>query len=78
MLDEPSLGLSPDITSALFRQMQKIATERRLPLLVVEQKVREILAISHRAYSLKLGRVVYDGPSGLLAEDHDTLRKLFL
>ena len=47
-------------------------------MLVVEQKVREVLAISQRVYSLKLGRVAFSGDPENLQGDTDRLRQLFL
>jgi len=50
MLDEPSLGLSPNLASALFRNVSKINRETGVCILIVEQKVRELLEICNSIY----------------------------
>ena len=45
---------------------------------VYEQKVRQVLPISHRVYSLKLGRVAFAGQPSELIDNRDKLRELFL
>jgi len=77
MLDEPSLGLSPALVTTVFEKVREINRETDTTVLIVEQKVRAVLAIAHRAYGLRLGRVHVEGkPSDLL--DSDNLRRLFL
>ena len=78
LLDEPSLGLSPNLVASVFGRIAEIGRQTGVPMLVVEQKVREVLAISQRVYSLKLGRVAFRGPSGALRSDGGKLRDLFL
>jgi len=78
MLDEPSLGLSPNLITIVFRKISEISTETGVSILIVEQKVREVLDICDRVYSLKLGRVAFDGRPGELSGDTETLRNLFL
>jgi len=78
MLDEPSLGLSPGIVKDVFERIQTISRETGISILIVEQKVREVLAICKRVYSLKLGRIAFEGPPGKLIEDKSRLKDLFL
>ncbi len=78
LLDEPSLGLSPNLVVSVFGRIAEIGRQTGVAMLVVEQKVREVLAISQRVYSLKLGRVAFDGPSEDLKGDKGRLRDLFL
>jgi branched-chain amino acid transport system ATP-binding protein len=77
MLDEPSLGLSPNLVSAAFEKILEINKNTGMAVLIVEQKVREVLKISHRVYGLKLGGVEFAGlPEEMI---HDAqLRKVFL
>ena len=77
LLDEPSLGLSPPSVREAFRKLTEINQALGTAMLIVEQKVREALKICHRAYLLKMGRVVFAGPSSeLLAGDR--IREIFL
>jgi len=78
MLDEPSLGLSPNIVSHVFEKIREVNRTTRTSILIVEQKVREVLRIAERLYSLKLGRVFYDGRAQALREDNDLVKRLFL
>jgi branched-chain amino acid transport system ATP-binding protein len=69
LLDEPSLGLSPLIASELFNALERIARERRMSILLVEQNARRALRMASRAYLLSLGRIVGEGDSTSLAHD---------
>jgi branched-chain amino acid transport system ATP-binding protein len=67
LLDEPSLGLSPLITSEVFAAIRRINAEGTAVLLV-EQNVALAMAMAGRAYVLEEGRVVAEGaPQELLA-----------
>ena len=77
MLDEPSLGLSPKIVTVAFNLLEYINKVRRTTILIVEQKVREVLKISHHVYALKMGEIVFNGVPGELQKD-DQLKKIFL
>ena len=77
MLDEPSLGLSPNIAETVFEQVDHINQEMGVTVLIVEQKVREVLRIAKRAYGMRLGRIALEGtPSEVLVGDN--LKRLFL
>ena len=78
MLDEPSLGLSPNLVGTVFRKISEINTETGVSILIVEQKVREVLKVCGRVYSIKLGKVAFAGSPEELARDKETLRRLFL
>ncbi|MES2511524.1 MAG: ABC transporter ATP-binding protein [Pseudomonadota bacterium] len=69
MLDEPSLGLSPVMVSTVFSVLRELR-DAGMTILIVEQNARAALKLSHRAYVLKQGRMVHEGPSaGLLSDD---------
>ncbi len=78
MLDEPSLGLSPGIVKDVFERIRTISRETGTSILIVEQKVNEVLAISNRVYSLKLGRVFFTGTPDTLIHDKTRMKELFL
>lgn len=78
MLDEPSLGLSLNLASTIFRNISQINRETGVAILIVEQKVRELLEICNRVYSIKLGKVVFEGYPEELKEDKVKLKQLFL
>jgi branched-chain amino acid transport system ATP-binding protein len=68
MLDEPSLGLSPLLCTALFKTLAEIR-KTGVGILLVEQNARQALAIADRGYLLENGRVVGDGAAASLARD---------
>jgi branched-chain amino acid transport system ATP-binding protein len=68
LFDEPSLGLSPLLTQEIFRLARQIH-EEGLTLLMVEQNVKQTLAICDRAYVLENGRIVMEGKGRELLED---------
>lgn len=78
LLDEPSLGLAPNLLGDIFEKLKDINKELSLPMLIVEQKVKEILKISDRVYSIKLGKVAFDGKASELLGSKEKLNKLFL
>ncbi len=77
MLDEPSLGLSPNLVSTAFEKILEINKDIGIAILIVEQKVREVLKISNMVYGLKLGKVEYAGKPEEMIQDAQ-LRKVFL
>ena len=66
LLDEPSLGLAPVISSQVFAIIAEIRREG-VTVLLIEQNAKRALAIADRAYVLELGRVVLVGPAAELA-----------
>ncbi len=68
MLDEPSLGLSPMLVTAIFDIIQEI-NRGGATILLVEQNVFRALKLSHRGYVLENGQVVAEGPSQQLLRD---------
>ncbi len=76
MFDEPSLGLSPLLTQEIFRLATRIHSEG-LTILMVEQNVKQTLAICDRAYVLENGRTVLEGKGKELLEN-EQVKKAFL
>lgn len=76
IMDEPSLGLSPLLVRAVMAAIRRVA-ETGLPILLVEQNVKQVLNVSHRTYVLENGRIVLEGPSGEL-QGHPMIRKAYL
>ncbi|MBI2468076.1 MAG: ABC transporter ATP-binding protein [Candidatus Rokubacteria bacterium] len=76
MLDEPTLGLAPILVRRIFDTVKAI-NARGVTVLLVEQNVRQALAVAHRGCVLENGRVVLSGPAADLAGD-ERLRKAYL
>lgn len=77
LLDEPSLGLAPRLVSEALMRIKEISTNSRTAVLIVEQKVREVLKIADRVSVLRNGRVSFSGPSTDLIDD-TKLREVYL
>ncbi len=73
LLDEPSLGLAPLITSTIFKVIKDL-NEGGLPILLVEQNVRAAMQISNRGYVLETGSVVMEGESSELLVDKNVIK----
>ena len=69
LLDEPSQGLGPRIVEQIFETIDRIRRERRLTILLVEQRVVEALELCDRGYVLETGRVVLAGSRDALLAD---------
>jgi branched-chain amino acid transport system ATP-binding protein len=78
LLDEPSLGLAPNLLGNVFKKLVEINNEFGLAMLIVEQKVLEVLVICHRVYSIKLGRVAFEGKPEELKGNKQKIKELFL
>ncbi|MGZ6240538.1 MAG: ABC transporter ATP-binding protein [Syntrophales bacterium] len=70
MFDEPSLGLSPILVKDIFNVIKKIK-EEGTTVLIVEQNVKQTLAIADRAYVLENGKIALQGTGAeLLNNEH--------
>lgn len=77
MLDEPSLGLSPNLVATVFEKVLQLNQETGVTCLIVEQKVRDVLRIAHRAYGLRRGKIALEGrPEEIVSGEN--LKQLFL
>ena len=69
LLDEPSLGLAPPLVSEALGRIQQISRDNGVTVLIVEQKVREVLKIADWVVVLRNGRVSFIGDSLALKDD---------
>jgi branched-chain amino acid transport system ATP-binding protein len=76
LIDEPSLGLSPRLVRENFNIVRQIS-ERGITVFLVEQNVRQTLAISSWGYVLAKGRVVASGTPAELMEQEDVREAYF-
>jgi branched-chain amino acid transport system ATP-binding protein len=61
MLDEPSIGLAPNLVERMFDQLRTLSRDHGLPTLLVEQNVAAAMRIADRVIILNSGAVVFDG-----------------
>jgi branched-chain amino acid transport system ATP-binding protein len=69
MLDEPSLGLAPQMVDQIFEILTRINRRERVAIFLVEQNANEALLHAGRAYVLETGRIVLEGPAETLRRD---------
>jgi len=60
LLDEPSLGIAPALTSRIFDTIKQLTVERNLAVLIVEQNLPELLRIADRLYVMRSGRIILE------------------
>ncbi|HVS33717.1 MAG TPA: ABC transporter ATP-binding protein [Thermoanaerobaculia bacterium] len=76
LLDEPSLGLAPQMVQTIFRVIREINSEGTT-ILLVEQNAHMALVTAHRGYVMETGRIVLtDQARALLASDR--VKKAYL
>ena len=73
MLDEPSLGLAPQIVDQIFKLISGLR-DHGLTLLVVEQNAQEALKFADRAYILSSGNLEFAGTAEELRTSADLMK----
>jgi branched-chain amino acid transport system ATP-binding protein len=76
MLDEPSLGLAPQVVRSIFQVIREINREGTT-ILLVEQNANMALHVANRAYVIEVGEIRMEGPAAELAAS-DEVRKAYL
>ena len=76
MIDEPTEGLSPQMTTRVADLLNEISS-RGVSILLVEQKLAIAMKISHRVYVMGHGQIVFEGTPAEL-EKRDDIRKEWL
>lgn len=76
LLDEPSLGLAPNIVDQLFGDLRALARDDNLAVLLVEQSVAKALNAADDAYVMRSGRIIAHEPASELAA-RESLWELF-
>jgi branched-chain amino acid transport system ATP-binding protein len=71
LLDEPSMGLAPQIVEEIFEIVRDLNTKERVSFLLAEQNTMVALRFANYGYILENGRVVMDGEAGSLAANED-------
>ncbi|MCL5735254.1 MAG: ABC transporter ATP-binding protein [Actinobacteria bacterium] len=76
MVDEPSNGLAPLVVTEVFQILKSLHNEG-ITILLVEQNVRQTLAVADRAYVIENGHLALEGACRMLAAS-DHVRKAYL
>ena len=71
LLDEPSMGLAPQLAEEILEIMRRLNVQRGVSFLLAEQNVAAALRFAHHGYILENGRVVMEGQAAQLANNED-------
>ena len=71
LLDEPSMGLAPQIVEEVFAIVKDLNEKERVTFLLAEQNTRMALRFANYGYIMESGRIVMDGPADSLRENED-------
>ena len=71
LLDEPSMGLAPQLVAEIFEIVSRLNAEQGVAVLLAEQNTNVALRYAGYGYVLENGRVVMDGDSQALRENED-------
>jgi ABC-type branched-subunit amino acid transport system ATPase component len=77
LMDEPSVGLSPILTKAMFQQLRELRDTAGITFLLIEQNARSALELADRGYVIQRGLVSHTGTGEALLGD-DEVRRAFL
>ncbi|MDQ3775587.1 MAG: ABC transporter ATP-binding protein [Pseudomonadota bacterium] len=77
LLDEPSLGMSPSLVSWLLAHIKELSQTMKMAILIVEQRVHDVLSIADRAYVLRNGAISFSGIAKELTDDVKLQRHFF-
>lgn len=71
LLDEPSMGLAPQLVEEIFEIVARLNEQEGVTFLLAEQNTTVALRFAKHGYILETGRVVMDGEASALAENED-------
>jgi hypothetical protein len=71
LLDEPSMGLAPQIVEEVFEIVKDLNTKEKVTFLLAEQNTNIALRYADYGYILENGRIVMDGEAKALRENED-------
>jgi len=71
LLDEPSMGLAPQLVEEIFEIVKQLNEKEKVSLLLAEQNTNIALRFADYGYILENGRIVLDGPAEMLRENED-------
>lgn len=78
LIDEPSLGLAPQVVVEVFDHLRTLASEDNVGVLLVEQRATDAVAISDSVVVLSRGSVSYAGTKPDLMKAHSDLADIYL
>jgi len=77
ILDEPSLGLQPNLVEKMFEMVQQIQREWGTTILLAEQNARKTLEMADSGYVLQRGRIIASGQAAEIAQN-EVVKRAYL
>ena len=77
LLDEPSMGLAPQLVKEIFEIIAQLNQQEQVSILLAEQNATQALKVSRYAYVLENGRIVLDGDAETIRNNED-VREFYL
>ncbi|BAZ39120.1 amino acid transport system ATP-binding protein [Calothrix sp. NIES-4101] len=77
LLDEPSMGLAPNLVKEIFKLIKQINQEKHTTILLVEQNAKKALEVADRCYVLRTGTIELEGSAQEL-QSNEEVRKAYL
>jgi branched-chain amino acid transport system ATP-binding protein len=77
ILDEPSLGLAPNVVDEILTVAHDMAKKQGISVILVEQDVTKALATADRGYVIENGRIALSGPASEL-RSNEHVKKAYL
>lgn len=71
LLDEPSLGLAPQLVDDIFNNIARLNREQQVSILLVEQNAQAAFRVAHRGYIMENGKIVLEGTTEQLRQNED-------
>jgi len=75
LLDEPSLGLAPQLIESLFEVIQNIKNDEKCAIVLVEQNAKKAIEMSDYIFIFNSGMLIAEGTGAQLRGDDETLKK---
>ncbi len=73
LLDEPSLGIAPNLVIDIFAALREINKDRQMTMLVVEQNAQVVLKNTTFGYVMQVGRIAVEGQSADLRKNKEVV-----
>ena len=69
LLDEPSIGLSPNLVQRLLDEVRRLSDSQGLAAILVEQNANVALRIADRVAALRTGTIIREAPAGQVTQE---------
>ena len=78
LVDEPSVGLAPQLVSRTIEAIKELKDHYKLTVLMAEQNFTQAIRIADRGYVIVHGRIAFEGRSAAELNNNDLIRKFYL